>query len=174
MTAAVTPISRVSELGGQRREWPSLAVSLFTPLPIEQAKCPQRSARRHINKIRISSTERIHAANAAHHGDVLLAVFLPCHRLANDAGRRLEAPQHLAGIGVERLELTGHHARENEIARGAQGRREVWTLVGGLPLRFSGHRIDGLQVAADVWIVHDRCSLDRSRAGWLARYEFRR
>src|SRR5438874_3857417 len=55
------------------------------------------------------------AANAGENGDVLLSVrSAVAHRLADDPGTRAEAPQHLAGFRIERLEDAVHGAVEND------------------------------------------------------------
>src|SRR4051812_7883107 len=49
------------------------------------------------------------AADAGEDRDVLLAIRTAvAHRLADDPGARAEAPQHLAGFGIERLEDAIH------------------------------------------------------------------
>src|SRR3979490_235507 len=98
-----------------------LFLSLVRSL-VEQGESPQRHAGRLVLEIGVAAALRIDAAEAAHHRDILLAVLFPCYRLADDAGRRLEAPQDLPGVGIERLELTGHDAGEHEVARRHHGR----------------------------------------------------
>src|SRR6185369_14358467 len=88
---------------------------------VEQREGPQRRSIRHVSQVRIATALRVDAAKPADHGDVLLAVFLPGDGLADDAGGSLEAPQHFAVLGVERLKLAGQHAGEHEIARRHHG-----------------------------------------------------
>src|SRR5262245_38374509 len=82
---------------------------------VEQREGPQRRPIGHVAQVRIASTLRVHAADPADYRHILLAVLLPRDRLADDAGGGLEAPQHLAVFGIERLQLAGHHAGEHEI-----------------------------------------------------------
>src|SRR5262245_12779145 len=82
-----------------------------TGLFVEQRKRPQGNAGRQVGEVGITAALCIDAAQPAQDGDVLLAILLPGHRMADDAGRSLEAPKDLSGIGIERLELTRHHAR---------------------------------------------------------------
>src|SRR5262245_628108 len=62
---------------------------------VEQCEGPQRHPVRHLAEVGIAGAFRIDAADAADHCHILLAILLPGHRLADDAGWRLEAPQHL-------------------------------------------------------------------------------
>src|SRR5882724_12250137 len=86
---------------GARQLWALLDVftSRVATSLVEQREGPQRRTVRHVRQVRIAAALRIDAANPADHGDVLLAVLLPGDGLADDAGGRLEAPQHLAVLG---------------------------------------------------------------------------
>src|SRR4051794_8584023 len=101
-----------------------------------------------MDEVRIRGLEHIDAAGAARHRDVLLAVALPGHRLADDAGRRLELPQHLAAVGVDREELAGQRPGEDEAAGGGERAVPVRALEAELPFALAGERIDGLEEAA--------------------------
>ena len=60
--------------------------------------------------------------HAAHIRRPLLAVSFPRHRVTDDPRGSLEAPEDLAGLGVERLELAIHDTGKHEIARRHQSR----------------------------------------------------
>src|SRR5262245_24804994 len=87
----------------------STIAALFGPFTseslVEQREGPERHPVRHLAQVGIAGAFRIDATDAADHRDILLAVLLPGDGLADDAGWRLEAPQHLAGLSVERLQL---------------------------------------------------------------------
>src|ERR1700722_5439801 len=102
---------------------------------VEQCEGPQRYTRGGVCEIWIASPLSIDTADTAQHGDVLLAVPIPRHRLTDDARSGLEAPQDLTGVGIERLEFPGHDAGEHEIASRHHGRRIVRAPVRRLPLR---------------------------------------
>src|SRR5258708_10341606 len=109
---------------------------------------PERAAGRHILQALVAGEQRIDAADAAGHGDVLPAVLLPGDRLSLDARAGLELPQLLAGVGVESLELTGELTAEDHAARRRQHAREARQSARRLPLVLSRQRIDRLQIAA--------------------------
>src|SRR5438034_6259924 len=65
------------------------------------------------------------AAHSGEHGDVLLAVGPQIgHRVADDAGGRLELPQERAGGRIDRLQPAFHRAVEHD----ARGRRQRATI----------------------------------------------
>jgi hypothetical protein len=70
-------------------------MSMFKISPVEQRERPQRHSGRCVLEVAVTAALRIDTADAAQDGHVLFAVSLPCHRLADNAGRRLEAPQDL-------------------------------------------------------------------------------
>src|SRR3981081_211211 len=83
-------------------------------LLVEQAERPHGRTGRDVDQIWIAGAQCVDAADAAHDRHVLLTVLLPGDRLSDDARRRLEAPQDLAGLSVEGLEFAGHDAGEHE------------------------------------------------------------
>src|SRR5258707_5702331 len=96
-----------------------------------------RAAVRHVLETLVAGEQRIDAADAAGHGDVLPAVLLPGDRLSLDARAGLELPQLLAGVGVESLELTGELTAEDHAARRRQHAREARQSVRRLPIGLS-------------------------------------
>src|SRR6478672_1524088 len=74
-------------------------------LVLEQLEGPQRAASGNLGDVGIAHLECVDAADPAGHGDVLLAVLFPCDGLTDDARRRLELPEDLAGVGIDGNEL---------------------------------------------------------------------
>src|SRR5260221_955457 len=80
-------------------------------------------------------------------GDVLLAVDLEGGGNADGAGRQREAPQLVAGAGVERPELPIlRPAREQDVPGGDQQRRPEVRLEIVLPHLLAGVQVPGLQL----------------------------
>src|SRR6185312_11288697 len=98
---------------------------LGLPALLLQGEDPERAAGRHGLQALVAGEQRVDAADAARHGDILPAVLLPGDRLPLDAGAGLELPELLAGIGVEGLELAGELAAEHHAARRRQHAREA-------------------------------------------------
>src|SRR6476620_11643679 len=63
-----------------------------------ESEDPEGSACRHGSEPRVTREERVDAADADRHRNVLHAVLLPGHRLTFDPRAGLELPQLLAGI----------------------------------------------------------------------------
>src|SRR2546430_14351670 len=84
-----------------------------------------------------------------------MAFTLPRYRLADDAGRGLELPQRLAGVGVDGHELASERAGEHEAAGGDEGAGKVRALERHRPFRLAGERIDCPQVTAAVRVIED-------------------
>src|SRR6266508_5450180 len=87
---------------------------------LEQLERPQAAAGGNVGELGVARTHHVGTGRTAGDGDVLLAVLLPGDRLPDDAGRGLEFPQRLAGLGIDRHELAGEPAGEDEVARGHQ------------------------------------------------------
>src|SRR6266540_4646013 len=115
---------------------------------LEQLERPHAAAGWNVGEVGIARAHDVGAGRTAGDGEVLLAVVLPGDRLADDAGRGLEFPQGLAGVGIECDELAGEPAGEDEAARGHQGAGEVRGLVGDRQLRLAGEGVDRARVAA--------------------------
>src|SRR3989442_9264185 len=80
------------------------------------------------------------AAHSGEHGDVLLAVGSQIgHRVADDAGGRLELPQERAGGRIDRLQPAFHRAVEHD----ARGRRQRATIRRQVLLDFPLDLADG-------------------------------
>src|SRR6266446_5278184 len=110
-----------------------------------QREDPERAAGGHVLQTLVAGEQRIDAADAAGHSDVLPAVLLPGDGLPLDARPGLELPQLLAGVGVEGLELTGELAAEDHPTRRRQHAREARQSAWRLPLGLPRQRIDRLQ-----------------------------
>src|SRR3954447_25608194 len=124
--------------------------SFFSIVPwlLLDRKNPKRAAGRDFGQPFVAGKQRVDAAIAARHGDILHAVLLPGHRLSLDARAGLELPELLAGVGIEGLELAGQGAREYDAARGRQHAGEARDVAWCFPLRLAGHGIDRLQMTA--------------------------
>src|SRR5262245_7410607 len=68
-------------------------------------------------------TDTCPAADAGQNRDVLLATMLIGGDVSDDAGRRLELVEFLAGLGVDSLEIAFERAVEHHAAGGRQGTR---------------------------------------------------
>src|SRR5579864_2071179 len=115
-----------------------------------QGEDPKRAAGRYALEPLVAGEERVDATDAARYGDILHAVLLPRDRLSLDARPRLEVPELLAAIGVERLEFAGELACEDDPARCGEHAREARQLARRLPFGFAGQGIDRLQDAAMI------------------------
>src|SRR5690349_7160783 len=107
--ALVRLIIRQRRLVGGRR-------ALRTGIFLEQLEGPQRPAGRYSRQARVAGFQRIDAADPTGDGDVLLAVLFPSDGLADDAGRGLELPQELSGLGIEGHEFSRQLSGEDEAA----------------------------------------------------------
>src|SRR5215475_6538035 len=76
--------------------------------------------------------------------DILLAVDRVGDRRSVDAGARVEAPEFLQGLGVERVESAVERAVEDEIAGGRKRAAVVGILHLKQRLGLAGQRIDCL------------------------------
>src|SRR5437868_630242 len=69
-------------------------------------------------------------ADARQNGDVLNPVIAHiCDRLPDDPRRRLELPQDLAALGVDRLEPAVHRSIKRDIASRYQSAAPYWEIL---------------------------------------------
>src|SRR5439155_19105415 len=120
---------------------------------LEQLERPHGAAGRNVGQIGVARAHHVGAGRPVGDGEVLLAVPLPGDRLPDDAGRGLEFEQRLAGVGIERDELAGELAGEDEAARGHERAGEVRALVGHRPLGLAGERVDRAGIAARLGLI---------------------
>src|SRR3954469_3636415 len=93
-------------------------------------------------------------APAGRHGDELPAVDLVGARARVVAAAALELPEQVARLGVERVELTGRLAAEQEVAPGGQQRRAHRDVVLPAPPLGAGPRVERADGAGVVLEVH--------------------
>src|ERR671926_1095938 len=89
-------------------------------------------------------------APAGGHGDVLLAVDAVGAGAGVVVAAALELPEQVAGLGVERVELAGGLAAEDEVAGGGQKRGAHRDLVAPAPPFGAGPWVEGADRAGHV------------------------
>src|SRR5262245_16921652 len=77
-----------------------------------QCEGPDRTPRRDLRQVGITTERCVDGRRSTRHGDVLLALVFPGDRQAGDAGPCLELPEFLAAGRIEREELAGLRAGE--------------------------------------------------------------
>src|SRR3954452_24625915 len=82
-------------------------------------------------------------APAGRHGEVLPSVDAVAGRAAVVAAAALELPQLVSRARVERVELAGRLAREDEVAARRQDRRAHRDVVAPAPALLAGARVEG-------------------------------
>src|SRR5262249_12931899 len=87
------------------------------------------------------------ATDAAEHRDVLVSAGLPGNRIADDSGAETALPHHLAGVAVNRAEVTAQAAVEGETAIRHQRAAPVRIRVRDFPLRLAGQHVELLELA---------------------------
>src|SRR5262249_18395949 len=108
------------------------------------------------------------AADAGKNGNVLLAVVLIGVDVADDAGRSLEPPELLAGIGIDRLDVAFERSVEDDVAGRGERAAPYRERLRIRPLDLAGAGIPGDEVAEGVATggrIHAQCRTDV----WLAR-----
>src|SRR6202012_1472599 len=85
-------------------------------------------------------------ADAGENADVLLAAVLIGHDVADDAGRRLELVKLLAGLCVDRLQITFKRAVEDHATGCRQGTAPSRELLLVRPDNLSGLVIPGDEI----------------------------
>src|SRR5215208_8359760 len=116
---------------------------------VEPVTCKEPLLRQREGEQRASLARPEHAgqeplsprAPAGRHGDVLPSVDAVGGRAAVVAAATLELPQQVPATGVERVELSGRFAGEDEAAARGQYRRAHRDVVGPAPPLLAGARI---------------------------------
>src|SRR3954449_4279018 len=128
---------------------------------------------RSVARIDLSGDDRAGpAANAGEHRDVLLAIRAAvAYGLADDAGARAEAPQHLARVRIERLEDAVHRAVEDDAARGGERAAPHREVLLHRPALLRRDGVPGAEFAAMAARagLHPDLRADVRRAGDVAR-----
>src|SRR5215471_17626761 len=100
------------------------------------------------------------ATDAGQNRDVLLAAMLIGRHVADDAGRRLELVEFLAGLGVDSLEVAFERAVEHHAASRCQRTRPDRELLFHRPDDLAGLAVPGNEVAhvglAGRWVHRQR------------------